>query len=115
VFAERTIWMRVLAYGFWGVTHWVLDTIGRATGYILPGKTSQREDEARAMTGGAVLGAIFGAAFGFILSDESRDINTIAGASLGMVLGACSGIIYGAVVHVMDDSINALINSWNSK
>jgi hypothetical protein len=112
--------MRVLAYGFWGVTHWTLDTIGRATGYILPGKTSRqedepREDEARAMTGGAVLGAIFGAAFGFMLSDESRDINTIAGASLGVLLGACSGIIYGAVVQIMDHSINALLNSWNRK
>jgi hypothetical protein len=32
-----------------------------------------------------------------------------------MLLGACSGIIYGAVVQVMDDSITDLLNSQNPK
>lgn len=107
--------MRVLAYGFWGATHWMLGTIGRGTACILPGKRSQKEDEACTMTGGAVLGAIFGAVFGWMLSVQSRDINAVAGASLGAVLGVCSGVIYGAIAQVMDDWINALLNSWNSK
>jgi hypothetical protein len=107
--------MRVLAHGFWGVTHWVLDSIGRTTACILPGNRSQRDEEACAMTGGAVLGVIFGAIFGVMLSAQSHDVNSVVGASLGALVGACSGVIYGAFAQVMDDWINLWLDSGTPK
>jgi uncharacterized membrane protein len=107
--------MRVLAYGFWGTSHWVLDVIGRGAACVLPRKASQRDDVACAIAGGAVLGVIFGAIFGFMLSEESRDLSAIAGAALGCLLGACTGAIYGAIVEVVDDEITAFLKSLHWK
>lgn len=103
--------MKVLACGFWGTTHWALDLIGRSMARVLPGKTSIREDEVYSMMGGAAVSGIFGSAFGLLLAYQSHDVNAIGAATLGFLLGVCTGVTFGAIVQVVDESINDLLNS----
>jgi hypothetical protein len=105
--------MSVRAVGFWGTAHWILDVVGRGTACVLPGNTSQRDDDACGMTGGAILGVIFGAVSGYMISEEAHNINVIVGAALGGLIGASTGIIYGAFVEVVDDWIKTYLNSRN--
>jgi hypothetical protein len=65
------------------------------------------------MTGGAILGVIFGAVSGYMISEEAHNINVIVGAALGGLIGASTGIIYGAFVEVMDDWIKTYLNPRN--
>jgi hypothetical protein len=107
--------MSVSARGFWGTTCWALDWIGRGAALICPAKISSTEEEPYAMTGGAIVGAIFGVALGFILSDESHVMSNLAAATLGGLIGVCTGIAFGATVQIVDDFINAWLNSLNSR
>jgi hypothetical protein len=107
--------MRVLAGGFWGTAHWTLDLIGRGTARFYPRKTSIREDEAYSMMGGAVVSGIFGAMIGLLLADQFHNVNAVTGATFGLLLGVCAGVIVGATVQVVDDWINELLNSVDSK
>lgn len=107
--------MKVLASGFWGTTHWALDLIGRGAARAVHKKSSLEDDEAYSMTGGAAVGGIYGAIFGFLLSLQPRDINAVAGAALGCLLGICTGIMFGAIVQVVDDWIQNLLKSVDPK
>jgi len=67
------------------------------------------------MTGGAIVGAVFGIALGFVLCNDSHDMSNSAGALLGGLIGVCTGIAFAATVQIVDDSINAWINSLRSR
>jgi hypothetical protein len=112
---ERVIEVRVSARGFWGTTYWALDSIGRGAAWLLPRKISSSEEEVYAMTGGAIVGAVFGIALGFVLCNDSHDMSNSAGALLGGLIGVCTGIAFAATVQIVDDSINAWINSLRSR
>jgi membrane protein YqaA with SNARE-associated domain len=98
--------------GIWSTAHWSLDLIGRTVAWILPAKALS-EDDAYSMTGGAVVGTMFGALVGFALSDESRAMTTLTGAAIGTVLGACIGVMFGAFVQTIDDAIEDWISKSN--
>jgi hypothetical protein len=57
--------MKVLAVGVWGRSHWILDVIGRGAVRCLPANVCPADEEAYSMTGGAIVGALFGAVLGF--------------------------------------------------
>jgi hypothetical protein len=107
--------MKAVASGFWGTSHWILDWIGRGTAWCFHTKLAPSEDMAYAMTGGAILGAVVGAMFGFILSAESHGFNAVAGMVIGGLLGLSTGIGCGAIVESVDEYIRAWLNSLNSK
>jgi hypothetical protein len=106
--------MSVSARGFWGTACWALDCIGRGAACLFPAKISASEQAAYAITGGATVGAIFGIALGFILSNESHVMSNVAGAILGGLTGVCTGIAFGATVQVVDNSINSWLKSLSS-
>lgn len=107
--------MKKLGVGVWGTAHWGLDLIGRAAAWLIPTKTSSREDDAYSITGGAIVGAIFGALLGFAWSDESQAMTTHVGVAIVSLLGLCIGVMFGAVVQTVDDAIDDWLNSLNSK
>lgn len=107
--------MKAFANGVWGTSHWILDLTGKATVWLLHAKTTPHDDEAYAMTGGAIFGAFFGAILGFLLSADSHSFNQVAGTIFGSALGICTGIMWGAIVQIVDDYIDAAINSLNSR
>lgn len=100
----------IRASGFWDMTHSVLALIGRGTACVVPGQT-QAEDDVCTITGGAVAGGILGAVAGLLLSDPTQKLNIAVSALLGVLLGACSGVMYAAIVEVVDDSIKDFLNS----
>lgn len=107
--------MRNLEIGFWSLIHQGLDWIGRGAVWLLSRNASPPEEIAYAMTGGALVFGVIGAAVGIALSDHRRDINAVEGALLGGLFAVCMGIIVGSIVTVIDDSIKDLLNSLNSK
>ena len=107
--------MKSFAVGVWGTSHWFLDGIGRGACWLLHAKATPHDDEAYAMTGGGILGAIYGVTFGFLLSTESHSFNATAGTIFGGLMGICTGIITGAVVQIVDDYIDDAIDSLNSR
>jgi hypothetical protein len=113
--AERLVGMKRLAIGVWSTAHWSLDRIGRAATGHFPTKTLSSEDEACSITGGAIVGAIFGVLLGFALSDELQATTTLARAAIGGLLGLCVGVMLGAVIQTVDDAIDEWLNSLNSK
>jgi hypothetical protein len=107
--------MKRLAIGVWSTAHWSLDRIGRAATGHFPTKTLSSEDEACSITGGAIVGAVFGVLLGFALSDELQATTTLARAAIGGLLGLCVGVMLGAVIQTVDDAIDEWLNSLNSK
>jgi hypothetical protein len=107
--------MKRLAIGIWGTAHWSLDQIGRAAAWRFPAKTLSSEDEAYSITGGAIVGAIFGVLLGFVWSDEPQAMTILARATIGGLLGLCIGVMMGAVIQTVDDAIDDWLNSLNSQ
>lgn len=107
--------MKRLAIGVWCTAHWSLDLIGRAAAWRCPTKTSSSEEEAYSITGGAIVGAIFGALLGFAWSDNPQAMTNLARAAIGGLLGLCIGVMFGAVIQTVDDAIDQWLNSLNSK
>jgi hypothetical protein len=101
--------------GFWGTSHWILDSVGRGVAWLFHPWVSPHDDEVYAMLGGATTCAIFGAWVGFMTSAQSRGLSPIAGSVLGGMVGACTGVFCGAIVQMIDDYIDALVNSINSR
>jgi hypothetical protein len=106
--------MKAKADGFWGAAHWILDVIGRGAAWFLPTKRAVSEDEVYAMTGGAVVGVLFGGILGLVLSDESHAINVVTGATIGGLVGAWTGMISGAIVQTVDEAVHEWLNSVDS-
>ena len=107
--------MKALTYGFWGTSHWILDLIGRGTVRCIPAQTSVGDDEVYSMTGGAIVGAIFGAGLGFLLSALSPSLNVDAGMAIGSLIGVSTGIGCGAIVQIVDEYIDTVLNGISSK
>jgi hypothetical protein len=107
--------MSVRAYGFWGLSHYLFDRIGRGMACVVLGRTSPKDDGACTIAGASVACGIFGAALGFSLCDHSPTGNIAVATLLGGLLGACSGCIYGAIVEVLDDSIRDFLGSLTLK
>jgi hypothetical protein len=42
-------------------------------------------------------------------------MSNLAAATLGGLIGVCTGIAFGATVQIVDDFINAWLNSLNSR
>lgn len=107
--------MKKLTVGVWGTAHWSLDLIGRTAVGLFPTRTSSSEGGAYSITGGGVVGAIFGALLGFAWSDESQALAIPVGMSIGSLLGLCIGVMFGAVVETVDDAVEDWLNSLNSR
>jgi len=107
--------MKRLVIGVWSTAHWSLDQIGRAATGHFPTKTLSSQDEAYSITGGAIVGAIFGTLLGFAWSDEPQAMTNLARAAIGGLLGLCIGVMFGAVIQTVDDAIDQWLNSLNSK
>lgn len=101
--------------GIWGTFHWMLDSIGRGIVWFLHAGDSPHDDEVYAMTGGGTVGAIFGSWIGFMLSTQSSGVSSVAGAIIGGTVGGCTGVFCGAIVQIVDDYIDALLNSLDSQ
>ena len=98
--------MKRLAIGVWSTAHWSLDQIGRAVTGHFPTKTLSSEDEAYSITGGAIVGAIFGVLLGFAWSDEPHAMTTLARAAIGGLLGLCIGVMFGAVMTLPSECVS---------
>ena len=107
--------MKIRAVGVWGTAHWTLDLIGRGAVRFIPTKTSWSQVDAYSVTGGAVVGTVFGALLSFTWSDESHASAIPAGVAIGSLLGLCIGVMFGAVVQTVDEAIDDWLNSLNSK
>lgn len=102
--------------GFWDIADRSLQWIGRCATVLLAKRPSAGGESATyAVTGGALVCAVFGGLVGFTLSDPSQDIGAMGGTILGGSLGVCLGIIFGAFVVTVDTAIKDLLGSLNSK
>ncbi len=107
--------MRAMAAGVWGTSHWVLDLIGRGAVRCVHAHPSAGDNEAYSMTGGAIVGALFGSALGYTLSAQAHGLSVVAGTIIGCLVGISTGIGCGAIVQSVDDYIRAVLNSINSR
>jgi hypothetical protein len=104
------------APGLWDIADRSLQWIGRgATGLVLKRPSRGDESATYAVTGGALVCAVFGGVVGFTLSHASQDTGAIGGTILGGSLGVCLGIIFGSFVVAVDSAIKDLLRSLNSK
>ncbi len=103
--------MKALAEGIWGRSHWILEGIGRGALWCLPRRACPSDDDAFSMTGGAIVGALFGAVLGYALSAEAHGLSLVAGTIIGSLVGISTGICCGAIVQSVDDYIRAVLNS----
>lgn len=107
--------MKPQACGFWGISHWILDAVGRGTLWCLPERMHPKGDGAYSLIGGALLGALFGAAFGFFLFDQPSGLDPVTGAMIGALLGLCMGICCGATIQSTDNLIRGMLRSLGPK
>jgi hypothetical protein len=108
--------MGELTFGFWSIADQGLQWIGRGAAWILLRSHPTRDESTLcAVAGGALICAMFGGVTGFSLSDLSRGVSVIGGTILGGLLGVCIGLIFGALVEVIDSEIKGLLRSLNSK
>jgi uncharacterized protein YcfJ len=108
--------MGKLTFGFWDIADQSFQWIGRGAAWILLRSHPTRDESTLcAATGGALICAVFGGVAGFSLSDLSRDMSVIGGTILGGLLGVCIGLIFGALVEMIDSTIKGLLRSLNSK
>jgi hypothetical protein len=104
------------APGLWDIADRSLQWIGRgATGLVLKRPSRGDESATYAVTGGALVCAVFGGVVGFTLSHASQDTDAIGGTMLGGSLGVCLGIIFGSFVVAVDSAIKDLLRSLNSQ
>ena len=108
--------MNGLTHGFWDLADHSLQWIGRGAARILFRRGCARDDGALcAATGGALVCAVLGGAFGFTLFDPSQQVSEIGGTLLGALLGLCVGILFGSIVEAVDSTIKDLLGTLNSK
>jgi len=107
--------MSGFAYGFWGTLDNSLQYIGRGTARLLVRESDSAEDAAYAAIGGSLLCAAFGALVGFGVSDLSRNMATIEGAGIGLLLGACVGVFFGSFVETVDEYIRGMLSSFRCR
>lgn len=100
----------VLAGGFWGTSHWILDSIGRGATWVFHARVPPQNDEVYAMTGGGTIGTIFGAWTGFMTA-QAGGLSPVAGTIIGGMVGACSGVFCGAIVQIVDEYMDALVKA----
>lgn len=105
--------MSVITLGFWGSVDESLQWIGKGTVRLLTRKSASAEENA--VIGGAFVCAVFGAVTGFALSDIPPRMAVTAGAIIGGLLGACSGVVFGSCVVTIDDTIKHTLASLKSK
>lgn len=103
----------MLAGGFWGTSHFILDSIGRGTTWFFHARVSPHDEEVYSMTGGGTIGAFFGAGIGLIATAQSGGLSPVAGALIGGMVGICTGVFSGAIVQIVDDYIDALASFLN--
>lgn len=108
--------MNEFAPALWDIADRSLQWIGRgAMGLLLKRPSGGDESATYAVTGGALVCAVFGGVAGFTLSDLSQETGVIGGTILGGSLGVCLGIIFGSCVVAVDTAIKDLLRSLNSK
>ena len=108
--------MNRVAPGFWDVVDFSFRWIGKSAARLLRIRPESAEaNTAYALTGGALVWMAFGGVVGFGLSGHSRDMATMEGVILGCLLGACTGVFFGSLVEAIDDSINNVLRSLNTK
>jgi hypothetical protein len=107
--------MSGFAHGFWGTVDYSLQRIGKSTVWLVTRNSGTAEDVAYAVLGGSLSCAVMGGAIGFALSDLSRSMLTIEGATLGLLVGACVGVFFGSFVGAVDGYIRNLLGSLRSK
>jgi ABC-type Fe3+-siderophore transport system permease subunit len=103
----------LLTGGFWGTSHWFLDSIGRGVVWLVHLRVPPHDDEVYSMMGGGSIGAILASWFGYIVSRQSQALSPFAFAILGVMVGACTGVFCGAIVQIIDEYIDALTDSFN--
>jgi len=103
--------LRDFTYGFWETVDLSLLYIGKGTARLLTRHSATAEDVAYATLGGSLICAFFGAVIGFALSDLSRSMAVIEGASIGLLLGACIGVFFGSFVDAVDEYIRGVLKS----
>src|SRR5579862_4279945 len=102
--------------GFWDVVDLSFRWIGKGAVWLLGRKPGEGDESpAYALLGGAVVWSVFGGVVGFGLSGHARNLATLEGAILGCLLGACTGVFFGSLVEAVDDTINGVLRSLNSK
>ncbi len=102
--------------GFWDVADRALWWVGKGVARFFMRKSGRpAASAAYTLIGGAIVGALFGGALGFALSDYSRNTATLAGAIIGGLLGACQGAVFGSFVETVDGVIKSLIRDLPSR
>jgi len=107
--------MSGLTFGFWDIVDQSLRWIGRSSTRFLRKPGQEAENVAYVTIGAALVCAAYGGVVGFALSDFSRRITTMDGATIGVLIGACIGVFLGSFVHMVDSKIHDLLRSSNSK
>ena len=101
-------------YGFWGTVDQSLQYIGKGTARLLTRNGCTAEDVAYAALGGSLISACCGAVVGFVLSDLSRSMAVLEGATIGLMLGACVGVFFGSFVEAVDEYIRDVLRSFKA-
>ncbi|MGC2612808.1 MAG: hypothetical protein WA354_02175 [Terracidiphilus sp.] len=104
--------MNGLTRGFWDSADQILQWLGRL---LLRRRAISDEGALYALTGGALVCALFGGLIGFAVSHLSPHSAAIVGTILGGLLGVCMGILFGSFVETVDRTIKDLLRSLNSK
>ncbi len=107
--------MSAFSHGFWDTADYSLQQIGKGTAWLLTRNAHRAEDVAYAVLGGSLLCALFGAVTGFVISDLSHDMAALAGAGIGLLLGACVGVFFGSFVEAVDEYIQNVLASIRSR
>jgi hypothetical protein len=105
--SEGDLAVNIFALGFWGIVDESLQWIGKSAAQLLTRRSCPAEENA--IIGGALLCAVIGGVTGFALSDFSRSMTLTAGAIIGGLLGACSGVLFGSFVVTVDDTIRHVL------
>ena len=102
-------------FGFWDIVDQSLRWIGRSSTRFLRKPGQEAENVAYVTIGAALVCAAYGGVVGFALSDFSRRITTMDGATIGVLIGACIGVFLGSIVHLVDSKIHDLLRSLDPK
>ena len=107
--------MNGLTFGFWDIVDQTFRWIGKSATWFLRKPGQEAEHVAYVTIGAALVSATYGGVVGFALSGFSRRISTMDGATLGVLIGACTGVFLGSFVHMVDSKIHDLLRSSGSK
>lgn len=103
--------MSKLTFGFWEIIDRSLRWIGKSATWFLRKPGQEAENVAYVTIGAALVCAVYGGVVGFALSDFSRRITTIDGATIGVLIGACIGVFFGSFVDIVVGKIHDLLRS----